>query len=143
MLSHAVCFRHFWTPYFVKGHILRRDMPAFFVLCTPISYGLWIQDKGSFVLGTPVSGTATYAYSSNLDGATPGMYNEAEWRQYYRLNIDGIGGAGGYTYGVDGLGYGFTPGTHDGVDGLYNEMIRLGYSGDINFAGAQDSIRGV
>ena len=71
MLSHAVCFRHFWTPYFVKGHILRRDMPAF--------------------------------SSSN----TPGMYNNYDWRQYYRLDIDGIGGAGGYTYGADRLGYGY------------------------------------
>ena len=92
MLSHAVCFRHFWTPYFVKGHILRRDMPAFSFSGTPISYGLWIQDKGSFVLGTPVSGTATYAYSSNLDGATPGTHyipNEL-YNELIRLNYYGI-----------------------------------------------------
>lgn len=143
MLSHAVCFRHFWTPYFVKGHILRRDMPAFSSSSTPISYGLWIQDKGSFVLGTPVSGTATYAYSSNSDGATPGMYNTAEWRQYYRLDIEGIGGAGGYTYGADRLGYGFTPGTHYIPNELYNELIRLNYYGIIDFLGDQGSPRGV
>lgn len=67
-------FRHFWTPCFVKGHILRRDMPAF------------------------------------SSSSTPGMYNEADWKQFYRLNIDGIGGAGGTAQGADGLGYGCTPG---------------------------------
>ena len=80
-------------------------MPAFSSSSTPISYGLWIQDKGSFVLGTPISGTATYAYSSNPNGATPG--------------------------------------THYIPNKLYNEMIRLGYSGEINFAGDQGSPRGV
>ena len=136
-------FRHFWTPYFVKGHILRRDMPAFSSSGTPISYGLWIQDKGSFVLQTPVSGTATYAYSSNPNGATPGMYNNEDWRQFHRLNKDGIGGAGGTAQGADGLGYGCTPGTHYIPNELYNELIRLNYYGLPDFAGDQGSIRGV
>lgn len=38
------------------------------------------------------------------------MYNEADWKQFYRLNKDGIGGAGGTAQGADGLGYGYTPG---------------------------------
>lgn len=38
---------------------------------------------------------------------TPGMYNEADWKQFYRLDLDGIGGAGGTAQGVDGLGYGY------------------------------------
>ena len=71
------------------------------------------------------------------------MYNEADWRQFYRLDIEGIGGAGGYTYGVDGLGYGFTPGTHYIPNELYNELIRLNYYGTIDFLGDQGSPRGV
>lgn len=100
-------FRHFWTPYFVKGHILRRDMPAF------------------------------------SSSSTPGMYNNEDWRQFYRLNKDGIGGAGGTAQGADGLGYGCTPGTHYIPNELYNELIRLNYYGTIDFGGDQGSPRGV
>lgn len=115
----------------------------FFVLYTPISYGLGFQDKGSFVLGTPVSGTTTHSYSSGTNGATPGMYNNEDWRQFYRLDMDGIGGAGGTAQGVDGLGYGYTPGTHYIPSELYNELIRLNYYGIPDFSGDQGSIRGV
>ena len=92
MLSHAVCFSAFLDSLFCKRAYPPQGYARFFILYTPISYGLWIQDKGSFVLQTPVSGTATYAYSSGTYSATPGTHYipNVLFNELIRLNYYGI-----------------------------------------------------